>query len=191
MPAVEEQVTEFRCTVLHSGRRITVTLPHKHHYTVEEVLRELREAEIEIDFCSTSVCPTGITVEHGSVIDLGCHASVYPANVDPSQFRCTVLFQDCRFNVTFPCQHHQTVEEMRRLIKAHPDGGCHLDRCVVPSKDMTIQDGDEIRFNPKGLNWGQRGYLVEIVVKDSVEQITVFQDGWICYVIRRKIKGTK
>jgi hypothetical protein len=89
---------------------------------------------------------------------------------------------------------------MRRMLKAHPDGGCHvdrchLDRCVVPSIDMTIEDGDEIRFNPKGLNWGQRGYRVEttaVVEKDrsTVEQITVFQDGWICYVIRRQIKGS-
>jgi len=45
MPAFEERIEEFRCTISHNGRRVVVTLPVKERYTVEEVLRE---AQIEL-----------------------------------------------------------------------------------------------------------------------------------------------
>ncbi len=71
MPAFEERIEEFRCTVIHAGRRITVTLPHRRHYTVEEVLRE---AQIEIRGFSVRRSDVTLTlvdiVEHGHVIEL-------------------------------------------------------------------------------------------------------------------------
>jgi hypothetical protein len=71
MPAFEEQIEEFRCTVIHNGRRITVTLPARHHYSVEEVLREAK-----IDHRLYQVRRTNITltitdfIEHGHIIEL-------------------------------------------------------------------------------------------------------------------------
>jgi hypothetical protein len=188
MPAFEEQLTEFRCTVIHSSRRFIVTLPHKHHYTVEEVLREL--PEVKIDFCSTSVRSTDLTVEHGSVIDLVCQANVHPANIDPSELRCTVIVQGCRFTVTLPYKHYHTVEEVRRMIQALPDCSPHVHSCWVPRTDMIIEDGDVIQFNPNPYDWRQRGYRVETTNvfennRSTGEKITVFQDGRICYVIQR------
>ena len=71
MPAFEERIEEFRCTVSHNGRRVVVTLPAKRHYTVEEVLREA-----QIDSRGYTVRRTNITltvtdfVEHGHHIEL-------------------------------------------------------------------------------------------------------------------------
>ena len=71
MPAFEERIEEFRCTIAHNGRRIVVTLPAKQRYTVEEVIREA-----QIDLRGFQVRRTNVVltitdfVEHGHLIEV-------------------------------------------------------------------------------------------------------------------------
>jgi hypothetical protein len=129
MPSFEERIEEFRCTVIHSDRRrITVTLPHKHHYTVEEVLRETK-----IDYRGFSVRRTNITltladvVEHGHVIEL---FDVRQGDCCTDEILIDVIAFGQRHQVRLPhrpgCSY--TVEEVLRHSRIPNWESCQLRR---------------------------------------------------------------
>jgi hypothetical protein len=74
MPAFEERIEEFRCTISHNGRRVVVTLPVKERYTVEEVLREaqieLRGYEVRRANITLTVTDTVLHGHHIEVIEV-------------------------------------------------------------------------------------------------------------------------
>jgi hypothetical protein len=74
MPAFEERIEEFRCTISHNGRRVVVTLPVKERYTVEEVLREaqieLRGYEVRRANITLTVTDTILHGHHIEVVEV-------------------------------------------------------------------------------------------------------------------------
>jgi|ERR1700733_12194908 hypothetical protein len=128
MPAFEERIEEFRCTVIHRGKRITVTLPAKHRYSVEEVLREA-----QIDHSGFQIRRTNITitvtdfVEHGHIIEL---IEVRQTETVLDEIVIDVVAFGQRHKVRLPRRpgSSYTVEEVLRCSQISNWNGCQFRR---------------------------------------------------------------
>jgi len=112
MPAFEERIEEFRCTVSHNGRRVVVTLPAKRHYTVEEVLREA-----QIDCRGYSVRRTNITLTLTDFVEHGHHIELIEVRTETctDEIKIDVIAFGQRHSVRLPRRDGSyTVEEVLR-----------------------------------------------------------------------------
>lgn len=111
MPAFEERIEEFRCTISHNGRRIVVTLPAKRGYSVEEVLRE---AQIELR--GYQVRRTNIVLTVTDIVEHGQHIEIVEIRQEtgaPEEIKIDIVAFGQRHTVRLPRRDGAyTIEEV-------------------------------------------------------------------------------
>jgi hypothetical protein len=129
MPAFEERIEEFRCTISHNGRRVVVTMPVKERYTVEEVLREaqieLRGYEVRRANITLTVTDSVLHGHHIEVIEVRQQTGAEEIKIDIVAFgqRHTVRLprRDGSYTVE-EVMHHTSIPNWNRCQFRRGDG---------------------------------------------------------------------